>query len=435
MELDLSNETFCGDLSDDSSCESSDSDNELSDFDNSLLENADEVLKVISPQKVPTIFKETVSKRIKKPKTEPKQRKALTKGEMRQIMDNIKEQRDEIVKVSITYTENEQFWSAHPHYLTCIKEICAGNLLNDLGCCVFEDYIDIFESCNKGSTKYDDFQLKWFQNASRYLSKCENQNENMMKTIGAILALHEIENKDHFLSCLVSSIHQSIFSNCYKFTIDLKTDLQKQVNRNTMSRYQISEKQSDVEHKLYNVHGWVLKEALAYCSKKKGCTLTADEKKIWKSVCDNIVSDDKSVLPNELKHLDRGGLTFPKPQMLPFMQECDLSCKALLTQASVKSQGDAIGEHIKSELKLNEELFLRFRQCVLEQPSDMTNVLLMKKMYDFWMEKFANVKIKDSLLIGSDKLELTGKAKITTQTLNLRDELKTDYVRKSKSKK
>ena len=58
---------------------------------------------------------------------------------------------------------------------------------------------------------------------------------------------------------------------------------------------------------------------------------------------------------------------------------------------------------------------------------------LLNTVYDKWMQKFCNMKIKDTFA-AMDLLHVARDEKITTRTLNLRDKLIADHIAQKKKK-
>ena len=91
-----------------------------------------------------------------------------------------------------------------------------------------------------------------------------------------------------------------------------------------------------------------------------------------------------------------------------------------------------IPEVTKIQMKSNIELENLFTDIVLPQLGANTSKVIVKKIYVLWIEKFLNVRVKDTFLVAKEKLDLKISHKKTAATQNLRDGLLTHHV-KSKS--
>lgn len=133
-------------------------------------------------------------------------------------------------------------------------------------------------------------------------------------------------------------------------------------------------------------------------------------------------------LPSKLHHLDKGlkgGLTFPTHTFLPFMRLADMTFKELACEENQQKYPSNIASIIKLQMKSHIGLKQEFRIALLKH-QDMDTLL--EEVYSFWMEKYCNVRIKDTILVAADKLELNTSKQITTTTQNLCDKLLTSHT-------
>ena len=178
-------------------------------------------------------------------------------------------------------------------------------------------------------------------------------------------------------------------------------------------------------------------EALKYTN-KASCGLDEAQKKVWNDVFLNLKSD-KSDIPSELHHLDRGGMTFPKSSFMPFMIKADLLYKEHTCEENFQRYGQKVDEVTKTQLLYNVELEGEFFRCIHPEETasniKVTSEDIQRQMYEFWIQKYSNTRIKDTFLVAANKLELAKSNKITCDSQNLRDGLKTAHVAKCKSTK
>ncbi len=367
--------------------------------------------------------KDTVKKREKKkPNTGIKEKaKVLSSADINGIISVLKGKKDIIVSKSILQTSSEPMWMSDSSYQRCMTALTETPFLKTITECIMEDYISIYLSCNKGKTKYGDFQLEWFQNNAKYLKEAKGDILTQIREIKSNL---DSKNNKHFLSCLISILHQAIFDECSRETIDyLRPQETSGSSTNTV--------ECDEEFMLLYMHGWVLKEALQH-PYKENTGLTENEKKKWLECCTKLKSDKKE-LPQQLKYVDvyGKGLTFPSCLLLPFLCKCDLLFKEYSDERKELEFGANLSAVIKMQLKHNTILKRLFEEAVCQANND--NVCdILDKLFTFWIEKFSNVRYS-GFLKAREMLAVHNSGKMTTLTQNLRDELYTDHVKNKKS--
>ena len=99
-----------------------------------------------------------------------------------------------------------------------------------------------------------------------------------------------------------------------------------------------TEKPSD-HTALYRISGWALKSAIDYRTKYK-TVKSEDELQLLKALKRSQVS--KITIPAGAQYLDRGGLTFMKPEFLPWICEIEESIKNFLNQRGYQKYGKHI---------------------------------------------------------------------------------------------
>ena len=161
----------------------------------------------------------------------------------------------------------------------------------------------------------------------------------------------------------------------------------------------------------------------------KNCTLTEAERHIWLDISDKLECKDKSSLPPMLKHLDKGrdkGLIFPSDILLPFMRMSDIAFKECSSEENrIKFAGN-IASVIKVQMHNHVLLKEEFNSVITAVSNDATSMT--DRIFKFWVEKMCNLRIKDTILVAAEKLELNETKNITTKTQNLRDKLLTKHA-------
>ena len=425
--------TSDSDLSDIEPIQSDVNSSDFSEFDVSLLDDAKEVMERISPRKqpIPTKLRKVKAKKhndnqktTKTTKTKSKKvSKKLSKSEIDSIVQMLRENKVSIVKEAETIICNEAFWHAHQNYHQCLLQCFKAAGVKDIIDMIFEDYITIYLSCDKGNTKFDDFQLLWFQNYSKYFSKATGEIKQLAESVNIFLLEDYMDSCSvkHFYSCLISSFHQAIFDVCCRKTMTF-FEPDKQVGSSSKVEHE--------DHSLLRIHGWVLKEVIDH-PQKQNTGLSDTEKAEWSKCSQQLRLNDKSDIYQELKHLDREhgqGLTFPTICLQPFMQQCDLLYKESSCEENFLKFGKNIAEVTKVQVKSNVELAKMFEDIVLKELGQNTSKSMVQKIYTLWIEKFLNVRIKDTFLEAKEKLDLKASNKITAKTQNLRCGLLTHHV-------
>ena len=405
---------------------------DFSDFDLSLLDNADGIMKSISPMKYKTCDKkmkvDTKDKdKAKVTQTSFKSKSQLTKCEIAHVIDHLNSQRDNLIDNTIEGVRNEQFWISHEGYKDHLEECVSKEQFKQFVTHVYCEYTNIYLESSKGHTKYSDFQLQWFQNSSKYLFRRNTQSE-YEHMLADLFDSIKSNDKNHFVSCTVSTVHRHMFDQCSKQIVKLLES-----PKPNTGRAKPKEKTPDKDYQLFRINGWVLREIIKHTSKK--CTgLTESEILEWDS-CVSKLKSDKSDLPLELKHLDKGlydGMVFPKATMLSFMRKSDLIFKDVTSEDSQQKFGNEVASVAKVTMKCHKELKMCFAEQLQWHNTATIEEDLVNKMYNVWMEKYVNARIKDTIIVAEDKLEMDKAKRTTTKTQNLRDQLLTYHIKPQK---
>ena len=59
-------------------------------------------------------------------------------------------------------------------------------------------------------------------------------------------------------------------------------------------------------------------------------------------VLDSLCCNDKTAIDDKLKFLDKGGLTYPVPELIPFLQNYSIIMKSTLNHAKLEEIGSEI---------------------------------------------------------------------------------------------
>ena len=416
----------------------SDSDNDWSDNDRSLLDNAENIMQHISDtpssskykrQHIAIINEETPadlgSAKQKNKATVSRKTKSLTKKEISQVVEHLRTSLDELVSKAIKGVKEEKFWLSNG-YQQAVEKIIDNDAFSTIAKNICTDYINLYVKNASGKTKFSDFQLDWFQNYSKYMGNETNSVSSLLANLAE--GNEDTKSSHHLKSCIVASLHKNTFDACSAAIISCVSGSKNDSNENCSN-----DLVPEDDFQLLKLNGWVLREVMAHTSKASKVKET--EKAEWEACAASLLSD-KSDLPSELKHIDKGlyeGMTFPKSTMLPFFRQTDFAYREITSEENQARYGRAIIQVTKTLMQCNQTLKEKFVESVRLLHNEVSEAVI-NKIYDVWLEKYLNARIQSTLIIAKEKLELDKAKKRTSNAQNLRDELKTYHV-KPQSKK
>lgn len=399
--------------------DSSDS-SDFSDCDITLLEHAEDVMQKIAPQKTKKIDTNDKKKQktvdTKKAKVVPR-KKQLKKAEIEEVIKYLETKESAITLKTIENIQSKEFWDCHSGYRKSLSQCISHPIFSSVTNSIVVDFKTLYLKNNKGSTKYDNLQLDWFHNSSKYLKSPDDQIKVCLEG-----TTNDVKDIKHFTSCIISNLHTIVFTLCCS---EIVSFLKMKRSPNASHEYK-----PDEEFVLYKSHGWILYEMKKHLE-KKSCTLTKVERASWIEIQSSLTTKDKKTLPPSLHHLDKGlhgGMTFPSDILLPFMNLADVTFKELSAEENCQKFGKNITEIIKLQMHAHVGLKCTFYTAVSQTCQDISEDMV-DKVYKFWIEKFCNMRIKDTFITAAEKLEISAKDRITSKTQNLRDSLLTDHVK------
>ena len=101
---------------------------------------------------------------------------------------------------------------------------------------------------------------------------------------------------------------------------------------------------------LYRLSGWALKSCIDNCKKdceKRKAPCAHGQEQLQLLLALKLANDEKTTLPAGVQYLDRGGMTFCKPNLLPWLQKVEASVKVYLNQEGYARYGEKIFEVTK----------------------------------------------------------------------------------------
>lgn len=144
---------------------------------------------------------------------------------------------------------------------------------------------------------------------------------------------------------------------------------------------------------------------------------------------------DKEKVPKYLQYRDAGFMYFPREELIPFLQEVDVTVKAVCNETGFKKYGTSLVQEttkfVCSGTKLKEKFSIVLKSC-FESPECFKSSALDNVFNDF-VSKLTNTRIQEFLdSFKASTAMKKGTASVSGQ--NLRDTLLTHHVN-SKSKK
>ena len=412
----------------------SETSDEWSDIDDSellLLDNAAEVVQSITPiKKSKKVSTNSQRKGIAKKQT------ILKKTEIEAVLKHLTQLKGSILQTAEGRVIEKRLWDSFQNYREILNTFSLKTEFQEILSKIFEDYLTPYSENNKGRNKYDEFQLAWFQNISKYLFKVGDTDESKSQVMELYnLCSHLCTDTKQFLSSLIASMHTEISAACSKQIISYLEDRDKQ-SSNRMETTPNSSCTPDEDHHLYKIHGWILYEMKKHLD-KANCTLKEQERVAWEACVKSVTctKEEKANMPSQLHHLDKGlkeGMTFPRTSLLPFMRMCDLCFREFSSEENFLKFGKSLPNVIKLQMSSHSELKEVFIENIQAMCTDIS-CSLCDQVHSFWMGKFCNVRIKD-YMDAKERLNISKSDKITTRTQNLRDGLLTNHVASSSNK-
>jgi len=192
-----------------------------------------------------------------------------------------------------------------------------------------DKYILLYENYSKGREKYANLYLAWLDTIRSYTCKSQ-QTENSKRDWAPVLGRHDTTVSDSAQTTVLASILHAVQR---EVNSQMATHIQSLTKEQSTA---FTEKPSD-ETSLYRISGWAIKSAIDYRLKKKG---KEEELQLLKALRRSKAS--KITLPIGAQFLDRGGLTFIKPEFLQWICEVENSIKKNLNQNGYQKYGKNI---------------------------------------------------------------------------------------------
>ncbi len=202
-------------------------------------------------------------------------------------------------------------------------------------------YTQLYQTYAKGANKYTRFYLAWYGLADRYCSYATTlESKSWWETFRGSSAV-----TDDTRNTLVTTLLHVTFNVLQHKAAGAIEGM----SNPAPSQGQVEED----EVSLLRLGGWALFSAKSYreraLKKKSRINHTAGTLKQYSAelkVLEYLVMTDKSDLPVGITAQDRGGMTFPHPSLLPYIQSANQMFKELLNLESYRRYGKHLMEVI-----------------------------------------------------------------------------------------
>ena len=147
----------------------------------------------------------------------------------------------------------------------------------------------------------------------------------------------------------------------------------------------------------------------------------------------NLKETDKSHLPDALKILDEGHLTFVKKEFLNFVREADLSIREYVNERSLKKHKSNFLEVVHFNVYNDEQLLKSFKWSAERCGASLKDVesSVIEKVYSDMLHKLCNTRTKE-FFRGKFEKDLATSGKVVEADQSLRDNLKTFSIAKKR---
>lgn len=200
-------------------------------------------------------------------------------------------------------------------------------LINNIG-----HYLELYIKHSKGKDKYANLYIDWLKVIASYTCKSQ-QTVATMAELGLLAAKHESASID---STVIASILHALQEG---------VQMQMSVAIESLEAVSVPDDIPSDDTGLYRISGWALKSSIDH--KKgdlkygRGCKESV-RKEIELLTALKCTVDEKAKLPIGTQLMDRGGLTYINPKLLPWVRAVEVSMKENLNQRGYQKYGKNI---------------------------------------------------------------------------------------------
>lgn len=189
-----------------------------------------------------------------------------------------------------------------------------------------DKYLTLYEKYSKGKNKYANLFLAWLDVIRNFT--CKSKQTEGAKKEWELLATHtpgvSESTQSTLLACILHAVQEGI-----------QIQMANHIDDITENSMLDMEKVSD-HTALYRISGWAVKSAITFLLRKNKGRQT-EEVQLLKALKRS--KAEKLTLPTGAQFLDRGGLTFVKSELLPWLCKIEEAIKKTLNQEGYKKYG------------------------------------------------------------------------------------------------
>lgn len=361
---------------------------------------------------------------------EKKKQMALTKKELDDLVTKLKEKRHmcwNFVSERIGKQYVMKHFETHRKLIQEILDV-RYNELRDLVQHMYSLYITLVSDIAKEvkKDKKARLTLRWMESLNSYLDR----SSDISKICSLVFSELENEHSSSTIRAVTGILHSLVydFAQAESYNLAQPPDIKQAITP-----------EDDVS--LYRMSGAALCQMIKLrkdtLSEKKGkrkpTPVSRDQMELELDLLVKLRETDKSQLPEALKILDEGHLTFVKKDFLDFVREADLNIREYVNERSLKKHESNFLEVVHFNVYNNEQLLKSFKwsasKCGVPIKDVSSNVI--DKVYNDMLHKLCNTRTKE-FFRGKFEKDLASSGKVVEADQSLRDNLKTFSIAKKR---
>ena len=291
-------------------------------------------------------------------------------------------------------------------------------------------YVNLYKTHRKGRDKYAHFLVAWHELVSRYAVEGSDFEDGLWREVVSCCddALRDWKDR----SAIVAAIAKAV----YELLTEKSSQLHEQdVTDRTYPQAKVAVPDDDAS--VIRVSGFALHSAMRYRRKallprmkSKHSTKARQQFVKELELLKQMITDDKSFLPQVVKYQDRGHMTIMHPAMLDFGRTTFSTVRSVLNYSSYMKYGSDIFNQTHQHVFRDNTLLRTFKSCLENIPhassqiavSDMDERVV-SRVYTTLVTKMLHT-INNDFLKNISLLDKVEANKGTGANLLLRDKLK-----------
>ena len=202
------------------------------------------------------------------------------------------------------FPERRAFWDA------CIRNQALDGFVDAL----FKQYAALLGQCFQGREKYAKFQLQWMELVRSLLHEPADDSHPVGKEWGLLVRKAAQEPSCSTKGAMIISVCKAVFDVCQQHIVKFKEGEVLLLDREQdMDPFEEVGSEAD-EAALYRLGGFALFSCL-----KSSDHLSEEKRSVLKTL--RLPLEEKTELPSNIQHLDKGTLTLLKKEMLGYLSQ------------------------------------------------------------------------------------------------------------------